>query len=85
MNLSEVNSEEEYYQLKNMYQTEGFGIYLRLLDSVIGQMYNKVVDDKTPDSEVLKIVNQIKGIGVAKNMCFNAIKENEFKFAQKEE
>jgi len=75
-----IDSSEEYLQLKATYQSEGFGVYLRLLDSVIGQKYNKVVDEKTGDGEVLKLVNQIIGLGVAKNISFNAIKENEFKF-----
>jgi len=75
-----IDSVDEYVQLKATYQGEGFGVYLRLLDSVIGQLYNKVIDDKTSDSDVLKFVNQIKGLGVAKDICFNAIKENEVKF-----
>jgi len=75
-----IDSQDEYVQLKATYQGEGFGVYLRLLDSVIGQLYNKIVDDKTSNEDVLKLVNQIKGLGVAKNIAFNAIKENEVKF-----
>jgi hypothetical protein len=80
MNSFGLDNELEYNKLISTYKSEGFGIYLRLLDSVIGQLYNKVVDDKTDDATVIKLVNQIKGLGVAKNICFNAIKENEFKF-----
>ncbi len=75
-----IDSAQEFLELKATYQSEGFGVYLRLLDSVIGQLYNKVVDDKTSDADVLRFVNQIKGLSVAKNISYNAIKENEFKF-----
>ncbi len=80
MNNFSIDSQDEYVQLKATYQGEGFGIYLRLLDSVIGQLYNKVIDDKTSETEVIRLVNQIKGLSVAKNIAFNAIKENEVKF-----
>jgi len=80
MNNFSIDSQDEYVQLKATYQGEGFGIYLRLLDSVIGQLYNKVIDDKTSEVEVIRLVNQIKGLSVAKNIAFNAIKENEVKF-----
>ena len=80
MNNFDIGSSEEYNKLNDTYRSEGFGIFLRLIDASIGQLYNKVVDDKTSDSDVLKFVNQIKGLGVAKNICFNAIKENEYKY-----
>ena len=63
MKTFELNSEEEYNELNNMYRSEGFGIYLRLLDSLIGQKYNKIVDDKTDEKEIIKLVNQMNGIG----------------------
>jgi len=83
MNLFEVTTEEELAQLKGMYQSEGFGIYLRLLDSIVGQLYNKTVDDKTSDSDIVNNINKIKGVALAKNACFNAIKESENKLKEK--
>ena len=75
-----LNSEEEYNQLKSMYQSEGFGIYLRLLDSLIGQKYNKIMDDKTGGEEVIKLVNQVKGVTSSKEVCFNILKEAEVNY-----
>ena len=80
MKLFEITSEEEYNQLKNMYRSEGFGTYLRLLDSLIGQTYNRIIDDKSKNDEVINLVQRIKGLSQAKDICFNALKENESKF-----
>ncbi len=75
-----ITSEEEYHNLSGTYRSEGFGVYLRLVDASIGTLYSKVIDGKTSDSDVVKFVNQIKGLTEAKNLCFNALKENEYKY-----
>ena len=84
MNLFEITSEEEYNELKGMYQSEGFSIYLRLLDSLVGSLYNKAIDDKTRDEQIISSMHTIKGLTMAKNTCYNALKENEVKFGREE-
>ena len=83
MNLFEISNEFEFNALKDTYGSEGFRIYMRLIDSLIATQYNKITDDKTSNDDILMLVNQIKGLSKAKESIFNALKENEHKFERK--
>ncbi len=82
-NSSSVTSVDEYNQLKNMYQSEGFAVFLRLVDDSMNQLHGRIMDSKTSRDDVINCVNNMKGLATAKDICFNALKENESRFAIK--
>ena len=79
-NQSSISSADEYNQLKNMYQSEGFAVFLRLINESMNQLHGKIMDNKTSRDDVINCVNNMKGLATAKDICFNALKENEVRF-----
>lgn len=74
-NSFELNK-EEYNAIKALYTSEGFSIYMRLLDDMTASLYSKSIDIKTPNDVVIKSMAEIRGIANAKNACYNAIVQN---------
>ena len=69
-------TEEEYNALKGMYNSEGFGIFMRLIDDLTSSLYSKAVDAKTANDVVIKSMAEIRGLANAKTVCYNALVQN---------
>jgi len=76
-------TEEEYYELKKTYQSEGYGIITRLMDAKIGTMFQAMTASKKSDSEILSEVNSMKGMIESKNFIYGILKEIGDKYEDK--
>lgn len=73
----------EYNLFVDMYKSEGFAIYSRLIDEEIKKTYQKIMSDGIVSEQLVMHVNRIKGLQASKDVCFNSIKENEGKYDDK--
>lgn len=73
-------STEDYNDLKALYASKGFGIMIRLLDEQINMKLSGMLSSpNAKDSELSAIINNMRGLGKARNLVQSILKEEEHK------
>ena len=74
----------EYMALKDMYHSEGYGIFIRLLDEQINVNLGKLLggNDLT-ESTTFGIIHKMRGLGKTRSLIENTLKEEEHKHENK--
>jgi len=72
---------EEFNALDAMYRSEGFGIMVRLLDNKINSNLGVLLGgDVLSESANSAIINNMRGMGIARNLVQNTLKEEGSKY-----
>jgi len=81
--MTKIDTPEQYNALVEMYKSEAFGVYLRLINDTIQVEYEKMVKGGATGEQLLGLSGKIQGLTKAKNLVFDVIKENEGRFDDK--
>lgn len=73
--------QSEYLALKALYQSEGYGILIRLIDAKINVDLSKLLGGSIKDKdELFGIINNMRGLGKARSLVESTLKEEEVNF-----
>ena len=73
--------QSEYLALKALYQSEGYGILIRLIDAKINIDLSKLLGGTIKDKdELFGIINNMRGLGKARSLVESTLKEEEVNF-----
>ena len=73
--------QSEYLALKALYQSEGYGILIRLIDAKINIDLSKLLGGSIKDKdELFGIINNMRGLGKARSLVESTLKEEEVNF-----
>lgn len=73
--------QSEYLALKALYQSEGYGILIRLIDAKINIDLSKLLGGSVKDKdELFGIINNMRGLGKARSLVESTLKEEEVNF-----
>ena len=76
--------QSEYNALKAMYHSEGYGIFIRLIDEQINVNLGKLLGGSDlSESQLSGIIYKMRGMGKARSLVDNTLKEEGHKHEDK--